>query len=505
MALFKWIGGWFGGATPGTLTRPLPQPFPGSAARGARLAAGALATPGETIALPPEGWSATGEASDTLHGFGWLDDMVAADPDRARDLISSWLGAPRDAGADAPATTGRRICAWLSHAQLWNEDPILMPVVMRELSRAAKALLDGSERAPPGLPRIEAIAGLIYAWAGGLLPAKALNAARHRLTAEIQAQVVRDGVHASRDPAQHAAAFAWFARMQAALAATHEAAPALDTAVSAMAPMTRFFRHGDGGLALFNGATEGDVEAIEAALALAGIDGPPPNSAPVAGFERVANGDSVLLLDCGAPAAPPFEATAHAAPLAIEVSLAGERVIVNCGGGGGDAEWRRAQRATAAHSTAVVDDTNAAELTDGGLGRKPAAVTVEREDADGATWIAAAHDGYAQNFGLTHRRRLYISPDGRDVRGEDGFEGAHDGTFAVRFHLHPDLRVEASANGAVLTLASGAKARFQAAGGPVAIEPSIYLGRAPMRRAQQIVVTGRTPGTTIKWALKLGV
>ncbi len=49
-------------------------------------------------------------------------------------------------------------------------------------------------------------------------------------------------------------------------------APAeLVAAIDRMAPMLRFFRHGDGGLALFNGTWEGDRRMIDLVLARYGL------------------------------------------------------------------------------------------------------------------------------------------------------------------------------------------------------------------------------------------
>src|SRR5262249_11011459 len=175
-------------------------------------------------------------------------------------------------------------------------------------------------------------------------------------------------------------------------------------------------------------------------------------------------------------------------------SSGGERIVVNCGGGRlAEEAWRRAQRATAAHSTAVLDDTNSAEVLDEGFGRRPEAVVVERESADGATWITAAHDGYVQPFGVIHRRRLFVARDGEDVRAEDSFEGRHDGTFAIRFHLPPDVKVSLMQTGAaaLLRLPSGLAFRFQVAGAALDLEPSIYLGGAHIRRSEQLVASGR--------------
>ena len=53
-----------------------------------------------------------------------------------------------------------------------------------------------------------------------------------------------------------------------------------DRAVDRAAPLLRFFRHGDGGLALFNGGREGDPQWLDTLLTQADAKGRAPASAP---------------------------------------------------------------------------------------------------------------------------------------------------------------------------------------------------------------------------------
>jgi uncharacterized heparinase superfamily protein len=197
------------------------------------------------------------------------------------------------------------------------------------------------------------------------------------------------------------------------------------------------------------------------------------------------------------------------------MSVGRERLIVNCGaqacpGGGG--EWRGAQRSTAAHSTATLCDTNSSELhTEGSIGRRRAAVTCRRDEADGNIWLEASHDGYRPTFGLTHHRRLFLSASGEDLRGEDRFTAeatpAQACDFAVRFHLHPDVQAMAAQDGrsVVLRLPKGSGWRLRSAGAALALEASVYLGQpGQVRRSHQIVLSGQTGGgeTVVKWALQ---
>src|SRR5260221_14687982 len=104
-------------------------------------------------------------------------------------------------------------------------------------------------------------------------------------------------------------------------------------------------------------------------------------------------------MDAGAPAE--LDGHPHAGPLAFEMSVGKERLIVNCGAHvAGQSDWRRRQRATAAHSTLTIDDTNSSEILGpagplaGTVGQRPRQVGCQRDESDGATWLELSHDGY---------------------------------------------------------------------------------------------------------------
>ena len=213
---------------------------------------------------------------------------------------------------------------------------------------------------------------------------------------------------------------------------------ALQSAIDRMMPMIRSLRHGDGRFALFNGGIEGDDKIVNVALAHTGSTGGALMSAPHSGFHRLAAGRAVIIADVGAPPAPGSDDLAHAGTLSFEMSVGKERVVVNCGGRGhGNGDWRDVLRATAAHSTVVVDETNSSELlAEGGLGRRPSDVIAARREVDGNLLIAASHDGYArtvraraQAHHLHGARRLGRPRRGRPDRARAAAPSRPDSTF----------------------------------------------------------------------------
>lgn len=443
-----------------------------------------------------------------LHGFTWLADLKAAGSEQAREraraLVLGWIGAHRrwDVVSWSPAVLGLRLASWLA---AW--DFIFPEAEGDERARFLEAAGRQARHLARVSPTAAGTADAFPASCGEIAAALCLDAvplapALDRLERHIAQQILPDGGHLTRDPAIQLSAFQHFIDVRAALLeAEHTIPQTLTAAIERMAPMVRMMRHGDGRLALFQGAKESDRTLIDSLLAASRVGVPALASAPQTGYERLAAGRSLVLVDTGAPAPD-----GHAAPLAFELSCGRERIVVNCGTfGGDDARWQAALRSTPAHSTLTVADASAREHS--WLGPRPIRVTATRQNAEGAAWLEGSHDGYRRRFGLTHRRRLYLGDAGSDLRGEDVLEGRSGRAFHLRFHLHPDVQVSPSEDGTAVDLrtATGGLWQFLAVGGGLSVEDSTYLGSSDQPRGcRQIVVSGTTAkGTTrLKWAFR---
>jgi uncharacterized heparinase superfamily protein len=325
------------------------------------------------------------------------------------------------------------------------------------------------------------------------------------LPQEIARQVLPDGGHVERSPGAHVQALRDLLEIRALLNVASIVPPAaLISAIERMALALRMLRHGDGGLSLFNGTRDESATLIDLVLVQAGRGARPPPCLPDMGFQRLQAGRTVLIVDAGAPAPPGIDRLAHAGTLSFELSIGRERMIVNCGAAPvTGAQWTDAARSTAAHSTLVIADTNSSELKPVGLGRRPQTVSAERQEANGAHWLEASHDGWRKPFGAVHRRRLYMAESGEDIRGEDVIEASSGQPYTVRFHLHPSVIASMQQDGeaVLLRLPSGGW-RLRAEGAQMALEESVYLGGSEPRRSEQIVLTGFADGTQqAKWAI----
>ncbi|HUD62458.1 MAG TPA: heparinase II/III family protein [Acetobacteraceae bacterium] len=495
---------------------PVRDPWPGDAGRGARLLRGDLEIAGGVRSLRPGAWgdiSASAVLETAAHGFTWLRDLRALGTDaarlRARALVAEWINAPpSEALPHRPDVVGARVTAWLGHYDFFaaSADDAFRQRLMGRLVSDARSLSAALPAEELDARALTALKGLIAAAVALPEHAAFLTRALRFLPQEIARQVLPDGCHVERSPAAQLAALQDLTEIRALLQAAQTQPPAvLTSAIERMAPALRVMRHGDGCLALFNGSKEEGSSLIDIALTQAGRSGRGPSALLDGGFQRLQAGRSVLIVDCGAPPPPGVDRYAHAGTLSMELSVGRDRMIVNCGAfSAGDPAWRDATRATAAHSTLVIADVSSSELKPEGLGRRPGVVEVQRQEANGAHWLEASHDGWKKLFGAVHRRRLYLAESGEDVRGEDAVEAPTPQPFTLRFHLHPDVNASLQQDGeaVLLRLRSGGGWRLRADGARMSLEESIYLGGPEPRRSEQVVLTGFADGPQqVKWAI----
>ncbi len=506
--------------TPTALYVGLSDPWPGDAEAGRAITQGVFLLGGKRLRNPAPLWDPIGVDPAwcaAMNGFDWLRDLRTAGGDAARrsarDLVASWMDHYEqwDAATWHPPVLGRRLANWLGHYEFFaaSAQVDFRHRLLQHATRQARHLARVLPAGLAGAECIGAIKGLIYA--GVCLPGaeSCVKRGLALLAEELPRQILPDGGHAERSPARHMAVLRDLIDLRAALRAGEIAVPAgLQSAIVQMTPVLRMFRHGDGGLALFNDSNESESWLVDMVLQRADGPGRPLMSAPLSGFQRIHAGRTLLVVDAGAPPPPGADRHSHAGTSAFEMSVGRERLIVNCGAHPGGGEWHRVQRATAAHSTLAVGDTNSSEVTlEGDLGRRVETVTCRRDESEGDIWLDLSHDGYQSLFDLIHLRRLYLNAAGDDLRGEDRLEGPGSASFALRFHLHPEVqaRLAQSGNTVLLRLPKGGGWRLRAKGAEVRLEQSVYLGQeGVIRRSEQIVLAGRCEpgGAVVRWALQ---
>jgi uncharacterized heparinase superfamily protein len=480
------------------------------------------------VAAPSPAWA------EALYGFAWLRHHKAAGTagarEAARALVAEAIGPhvrrlERGVGRET-AVVARRLISFLCQSPLLlnGADHGFYGRFLRVLGRSVAALEKDGAGARDPLDRMAAAIALSYAalCCGGF--ENRLRRATRLLTAELDAQVLADGGHVSRNPAVLVDLLLDLLPLRLLYKSRGIAAPeALSAAVDRMMPMLRFLRHGTGELALFNGMGATAIDHVATLLSHDVARAPLPRGPGPSGYARLEGANAVVIVDVGP--VPPVGAAglAGAGCLSFEFSTGRNRLVVNAGTARAAGSERRTGRETAAHSTLGIGSVSSALLLDedegvaGWLrerlgpvllsGPKRVTATVEPEAGESAHLIAS-HDGWCSRFAAIHHRTLRLASDGSRLEGEDHLAAeAPAGAPAeavLRFHLHPAVRAELADDGSEATLALGSGERwgFKAEGGRVGLEDSTYHGGAEgWRPTRQLVVRPEGPADgAIRWS-----
>jgi uncharacterized heparinase superfamily protein len=480
----------------------LPDPWPGDAQAGQALISGQRSMFDNSSGVP------------LRHAAASLRNLRAVGTDAARDmalqLIENWLR-HHDSWSEAewaPDVLGERIAAWIGFYEFYGPSASIefTSLLAASLHRQWKHLLRVLPPTLTGVTALRAIKGLVY---GGLNfgdGERALGLALDVLKRQLATEIRPDGGHISRNPSMQLHVLRHLVDLRMTLtAAALDIPEIMTTAINAMVPVVKFFRHGDGAQALFHGGVEETPLLIDAVITQASVRGRALRRLPDIGYERLTAGRSLLIADCAAPPPRGFDA-GHAGLLSFEFGQGRERLIVNCGAvPGAGAEWRVACAATAAHSTLTVEDTNACEVMSSGVVIGTPHVEAQRYEENSAQHIEMTHDGYCPKYGIVHQRVLGLSEDGEELRGVEKLQGPAGRNFTLRWHLHPLVQASLAQSGqtALLRTPSGIGWRLRVENGQLELEPGIYCGTSIPRRSLQLKTSGCTTAdqTTVVWSL----
>ncbi len=531
----------------GFISQPEPRTI-GSYARGKQLVAGNFLFAGHLMQAAPDTsiWSLTPPTpafEAALHGFGWMDDLAAlGDRDaraRAQYWTLDWIDRyGRGSGPGwLPDLAGRRLIRWVSHALLilsGSETPD-SDAFYRLLGQQTLFVSRRWQATSPGLPRFEALTGLIYAG----LALKGMDAyvapATTALARESDRGIDAAGGIPSRNPEELLDILTLLTWAALALDEAGRAPePAHTAAIERIAPTLRALRHADGGLARFHGGGRGIEGRLDQALAASGVRGTAPTGLAM-GYARLSSGRTSVIMDADGPPTGKTSYNAHASTLAIEVTSGRRPLIVNCGSGVhfGD-DWAKAGRATPSHSVLGLTGVSSSRLgvpepTPEGprarLVETPAEVEARVVSNDVMNGVVAGHNGYIAHYGLAHVRRVELSLDGRMLAGEETLAAMSEGEqavfgqalereaergvpFDIRFHLHPDVDATLDLGGTAVSIAlrSGEIWVFRYEGNVhLSLDPSVYLEKTRLkpRAAKQVVLSGRAMdyATRIRWSM----
>jgi len=413
-----------------------------------------LNEPGQLVR--PEDWNDPSRDKLWLYNLHYFDDLNAEGAEQRQrwheKLIRRWIeeNPPAKGNGWEPYPISLRVVNWIK----WDlRHSALDELALESLALQLRWLRRRLEHHLRGNHLLANAKALIY---GGLYFQGAeadewLRTGMSLLQRELDEQVLPDGGHIERSPMYHLIVLEDLLDLINISRANDPDVPADWLAkASQMLNWAAVMRHPDGEIPFFNDAAfkvAGRFDEIAAYAARLGIDWDPYSDSGVwlnpSGYVRLANEDAVLFFDVG-PVGPDYlPGHAHADTLSLELSLFGQRVLVNSGtslyGAGPE---RQRQRGTDAHNTVMVDEQDSSEVWGGfRVARRARIREITCNVQDGV--VVAEHDGYCRLPGRpVHRRQVQLSEGALTIT--DTVSGAHIHHIQGAWHFHPDINVMSS-------------------------------------------------------------
>jgi uncharacterized heparinase superfamily protein len=451
-----------------------------------------------------------------LYNLHYFDDLNAVGAVNRREwhmrLIERWIdeNPPGYGNGWEPYPISLRIVNWIKWALGGGE---LSPRAIASLAIQIRFLCERLEFHLLGNHLLANAKALIFAGAFFELEeaqdwfAKGLAILRR----ELPEQILADGGHFERSPMYHGIILEDFLDIESVAKAYGLGAIIRAETVAKMRDWLAAMCHPDGEIAFFNDAAFGIAPNLTELNEYAQRLKHPVQTAPSdgvlrlaeSGYIRLQKGDAVLLVDA-APIGPSYlPGHAHADTLSFELSLHGQRVMVNSGTSCyGSGLERQRQRGTAAHNTLVVNGQDSSEVWGGfRVARRAHVQSLDIADAAGGARVEASHDGYRRLSGRNLHRRSWLIGD-ESLVVEDEVTGAFD-RAEIRFHLHPEIAVSEAGVGKVsLRLPDGKMIEVLIQGGNLLVEQTTwhpYFGVSTPNTCLVAVLTGPKIRTLIKW------
>lgn len=455
-----------------------------------------------------------------LYNLHYFDDLNADDA-KARAkwheaLIARWIVENRPAAGNGwePYPLSLRIVNWIKWVLAGNS---LEAAALHSLAVQARWLVGRLEWHLLGNHLLANAKALTFA--GTFFAGPEANAWRGKgleiLQRELGEQILKDGGHFERSPMYHAIILEDvldLIQLDLRFPGVVDAALVAEWRQLAvrMLGWLRTMTHPDGEISFFNDAAHGIAPNLAALAAYAdalGIGARAPaqlhlNLLAESGYLRAQKGDAVLLADVGEIGPDYLPGHAHADTLSFELSIFGQRIIVNSGiSEYGLGSERLRQRSTGAHSTVQVDDANSSEVWGGfRVARRARPIGLALREEGDTVNVACAHDGYRRLPGRPLHRRTW-----RMTAHTVGIVDTIDGGFreaVARYHIHPAIAVSAEGGRGDFRLPDGHIVRWSGAGGTVRVVPSTWhpeFGLSIASMCLELAFTGPQARMEFSW------
>ncbi|MFZ1827875.1 MAG: alginate lyase family protein [Candidatus Competibacteraceae bacterium] len=415
-----------------------------------------------------------------LYNLHYFDDLNAEGTEHRTDLhralIHRWI-------ADNPPGHGNgwesyplslRIVNWIQWALSGHE---LEPAVLHSLAIQVRYLSRRLEYHLLGNHLFANAKALVYA--GLFFVGNEAEQWLHRglriLAREVPEQILNDGGHFERSPMYHAIILNDLLDMlkltrvcpeRVAIGQLAQWQEAAHRMLSWLEVMT----HPDGDSAFFNDTalaiapTWAQLADYAQRVGLSHAPHPSPlTHLPESGYIRWQSGAALALLDVALIGPDYLPGHAHADTLSFELSLFGQRLLVNSGTSSyGVGPQRQRQRSTAAHNTMVIDGQDSSEVWGGfRVARRAYPRDLQIYPAATETIIIASHDGYQRLPGrVTHQRQWTFRANSLTIT--DHLTGCFREAIAY-YHFHPAVTVNQADHGSfgAARLSSGETVRWR--------------------------------------------
>ncbi len=428
----------------------LPEDFVGPSPEGVPDGDGGVRLLGQPAHDPMRfGWNGTGDPlfDYTLHYHGWLNHPREAIED-AFATVLDWIAEVRSGTGWEPYPTSIRLGHWLAllgrgGVQLSASDleAVLgsMAAQLEHLASNVEVHLDGNHLWTNYFALLSCGLGL-----DGALPRALVERFSKAFVEVVDDQLASDGVHRERTPTYHCL-LAEQLSIVVALARVHSPSLAsrLAPLLERMIAIVPVFTHPDGDVALWGDSQLGAPVTPRRLLARASVSAGNVDAVH-GGFARRSWGPWTLLWNCGGVGMDHQVGHIHGDALAIELSLAGDRVIVDAGTGtyvpGAERSYARS---TVAHNTVTVGvgDPDQHELwASHRIGARAEPVVLDR-----------AQDrllGEVQGWQSPALHRREIVWDGREIAITDDVD-RDEVPATVRWYMPADLPMRETPQGFV--------------------------------------------------------
>ena len=410
----------------------------------------------------PPNWTMA-EKEDRLwcYNLHYHDAIWGLPFEEARVLVDSWIDCcefQHGAASWRAYPISVRLGNWLkyflgTHAERCQAEPAFTEKLVKSIAVQTAWLLKNIEMHLRGNHLFENAVALclVGVFFDGPLGETCTRRGLLLLRQELNEQILPDGGHFERSPMYHSRCL--YLLVDLYNLGMEKAIPQLEDYILRMWRWLQSMCHPDDRIALLNDAahnvylTPAYLSAYLSQLLMRELGfSSGAFGLSDSGYYGWAGPDGEYVVCDAGPIGPDYQlGHAHADLFSFELSLNGERMIVDSGtstySAGPEREYLRG---TAAHNTVEVNGRNQVDVWGSfRVGRRVKPHDVHFDPSPDGFVLSAWHDGYKHDFGISHKR-TFAFRKGHNLRITDTFQGVSNQCIRMRLHFAPDCSLTAT-------------------------------------------------------------